>query len=157
MAFCYIRVEHYFFCKSGLQGSETNKVSPWPLGWWIVAACLIHEGFTRWGDVIHCSEKKHLQSFSHFEQLFTPSCDITALTSDSEGVGQGDGAGGADSAGVVSSVRSSHKPQHQSVSLTGLLKRDPKKLICNVVLKSSCIANRKTDQLLHNMLISVSN
>ena len=83
--------------------------------------------------------------------FFNPSCDITALTSDGEGVGEDDGVGGADSAGVVSSVRSSHKPQDQSVSLTGLLKRDPKNI--NLFLNLLALLERKTDQLLHNMLL----
>ena len=60
--------------------------------------------------------------------FFNPSCDITALTSDSEGVGEDNGVGGADSAGVVSSVGPSHQPQDQGVALTGLLKRDSEKL-----------------------------
>ena len=96
--------------------------------------------------------KKCLQSFSHFEQLFNCACDIT-LTSDGEGVGQEDGVGGADGAGVVSSVGPCHQPQDQGVALTGLLKRDSEKI--NLLFrKSSSVTDRKTDQLLHNMLLS---
>ena len=43
-------------------------------------------------------------------------------------MGQEDGVGGADGAGVVSSVGPCHQPQDQGVALTGLLKRDSEKI-----------------------------
>ena len=126
MAFCYIRVEHYFFASLVHKAVRLIKLAPDLLVdglWQPVWSMKDLQDEVMWFIV----PIKSIFNLSHtLSSFFNSSCDITALTSDSEGVCQGDGGGSADSAGVVSSVRPSHKPQHQSVSLTGLLQRDPK-------------------------------